>query len=281
MTDVETVVAAARALMYAGRWELGAQLLASTGRDHPDLLLAAAELAVYRDFWCGTRTAPAALAAAADPRHEWEVELLALQHDYFSAIIGPDGAPRIGPDRHDPAAVAALADRAERVHATGPVGVRRGWAAFWRGVIADNLAGEPGAARPLYAEAQAAAEADGDDPLAAEALRHLGGHARREGDHAEARRLWERSTRLKQGAGLVPWTLSQQLALAQNAADTGDTARAAAIAAEVGRWAEALALARLAAAARDLLAQYQGSWTGSAGARPAASSAASGPSPNG
>jgi hypothetical protein len=250
MTDVETVVAAARALMYAGRWQLGAELL--TGYDDPPIRLAAAELAVYRDFWCGTRTAPAALAAAADPRHEWEVELLTLQHDYFSAIIGPDGAPRIGPDRHDPATVAELAGRAERVRAAAPPGAPRGWAAFWRGVIADNLAGAPASAQPRYAEALTAAEAHGDDPLAAEALRHLGGHARRDGDHAEARRLWERSTRLRQRAGMVPWTLSQQLALAQNAADTGDAARAAAIAAEVGRWAEALELTRLAAAARSL-----------------------------
>lgn len=255
MTDVETVVAAARALMYAGRWELGAELLASTGGEHPGLRLAAAELAVYRDFWCGTRTAPAALAAAADPGQEWEVELLALQHDYFSAVIGPDGELRIGPDRHDPATVAALAGRAQRLHITGPAGVRSGQAAFWRGVIADNLAGEPATAKLLYAEGLAAAEAHGDDPLAAEALRHLGGHARREGDHAEARRLWERSTRLRQRAGMVPWTLSQQLALAQNAADTGEDVRAAAIAAEVGRWAGELRLSRLAAAARDLPVQ--------------------------
>jgi hypothetical protein len=256
MTEVETVVAAARALMYAGRWELGAELLAATGGDHPELRLAAAELAVYRDFWCGTRTAPDALSAAtADPRYEWEVDLLTLQHDYFSAIMGPEGEVRIGPERHDPSTVAELTGRGERVHAAGPPGAGRGWAAFWRGVIADNLAGEPATAKLLYAEGLAAAEAHGDDPLAAEALRHLGGHARREGDHAEARRLWERSTRLRQRAGMVPWTLSQQLALAQNAADTGEDVRAAAIAAEVGRWAGELRLSRLAAAARDLPVQ--------------------------
>lgn len=279
---METVAAAARALMYAGRWQLGADLLASAGSDDPDLRLAAAELAVYRDFWCGTRTARDALAAAVDSRYEWEVDLLTLQHDYFSAVIEPDGTPRIGTDRHDPATVAELAGRAERVHAAGPPDARRGWAAFWRGVIADNLAGDAAAAQPLYAEARGAAEAHGDDALAAEALRHLGGHARRHGDHDGARRMWEESTRLRQRAGMVPWTLSQQLALAQNAADTGNVARAAAIAAEVGRWAEALELTGLAAAARDLLDQRcQGSRTGSTGTRPAASSAASDPSPTG
>jgi tetratricopeptide (TPR) repeat protein len=108
------------------------------------------------------------------------------------------------------------------------------------------VAGDPDTAQLYYAEALRSGEDHGDDALAAEALRHQGGHARRLGDHEQARRLWERSTRLRQRAGLVPGVLSQQLALATNAADTGDTDRAATIATEVCRWAEALGLTRLA-----------------------------------
>jgi hypothetical protein len=55
--------------------------------------------------------------------------------------------------------------------------------------------------------------------------------------------------------GLGAGALSQQLALAQNAADTGEAARAATIAVEVDGWAEALGLARLSSQARRLLEQ--------------------------
>lgn len=264
---LETVIAAARALLHAGRWELGIDLLVATGSDHPRVRLALAELAVFRAFWRGPddpeleRVGPAAALAraaeaaerAADPACGWEVELLRLCHDYFSGLFGPDGRPRIGAGAHDPETVASLTARAESVHRTAPSADAAGRAAFWRGVIADNVAGDPAAAEPYYAEALAAGEAHRDDGLAAEALRHLGGLARRAGDHAEARRRWERSTWLNQRGGLVPWALSQQLALATNAADTGDGDRAATIAAEVHRWADALGLTRLADQARRLV----------------------------
>jgi tetratricopeptide (TPR) repeat protein len=227
---------------------LGHELLASAG-DQPRVLLALAELAVDRDFWHGTREAGDALdaaRAAADPAIAWEVELLATYADYFSTIVGRDGTIRIGAGQHDAATIAGLTDRARRVYETAPPDARGGWAAFWRGVIADNVAGDPEPAQPWYAEALARAEQHGDDALAAEALRHQGGHARRLGDHERARRLWERSTKLRQRAGLVPGTLSQLLALATNAADIGDTGRAAAIATEVRRWAAALGVDRLA-----------------------------------
>jgi tetratricopeptide (TPR) repeat protein len=260
--STEALIAAARALIRAGQWGPGAGLLASAGGDHPRVLLARAELAVDQDFWLGTRDAPDALARATaavarttDPGYAWEVDLLTTCHAYFSTILGPDGEIRIGPGRHDPATVAELTARAQRVHTTAPPGGRAGWAGFWRGVIADNVAGDPAAARPLYTEALAVAEGCGDDCLAAEALRHLGAHARRRGDHERARQSWERSARLRQRAGSVPGALSQQLALAQNAADTGDAARAATIAVEVDGWAESLRLARLSSQARRLLEQ--------------------------
>lgn len=254
---VDPLIDAARALMRAGQWGIGAQLLSAAGGDEPRVAVALAELAVDRDYWCGTSEAgdllaKAETAAAGAPALAWELALLSTVHHYYGTIIGPDGQARIGPGQHPPAVATALADRAERVHAAASPGAGRGWAAFWRGVIADNVAGDPEAAQPLYAEALASGEEYEDDALAAEALRHLGGHARRLGDHEAARRLWERSAALKQRAGLVPGSLSQQLALAHNAIDTGDADRAATIAIEVHRWAEMLGLSRLAAQARRL-----------------------------
>jgi tetratricopeptide (TPR) repeat protein len=254
---VETLVAAAKALMWAGRWDIGKQLLTASDRDDPRVAVALAELAVDRDYWCRTDEAGEALAnavaaVATAPEYAWDLELLSTVHNYYSTIIGLDGQVRIGAGQHDPGVAAELAARAERVYDAAPADARRGWAAFWRGVVADNVAGDPEAAQPFYAEALASGEEHGNDPLAAEALRHLGGHARRLGDHERARRLWERSTMLKQRAGQVTYALSQQLALAHNAADTGDHDRAAALAAEIRRWAEVLSLTRLAAQAARL-----------------------------
>lgn len=252
----ETVLAGAEALAHAGQWQLGAELLATLGGDDPRFLLARAELEVWRDFWLGTRGAGEALAAAAassDPAHVWAVELLTLVNDYFLAIAPPGGPVRIGPGQHDEATQAALAARAERLHATAPAGTRRGWAAFWRGAITDNVVADPASAEPCYQQALAAGEEGDDAALIGEALRHLGGHARRVGDHDRAGALWERSTRVRQGAGMVPGALSQQLALARHAVDTGNPDRAAAIAAEVHRWAGALGLTRLADQARSML----------------------------
>jgi tetratricopeptide (TPR) repeat protein len=253
---VETLVAAAQALMRAGQWDIGSQLLTSVDGDDPRIALALAELAVDRDYWCGTSGAGELLskAAAGAAAHAWELALLTTVAAYHGTIIGPDGQARIGPGQHSPTVAAELAARARGVYDTAPPGPGRGWAAFWRGVIADNVAGDRDAARPCYAEALTSGEEHEDDALAAEALRHLGGDARRRGDHDEARRLWERSTALKQRAGLVPSVLSQQLALATNALDTGDPGRATALATEVRRWAEMLGLHRLATQARRLAA---------------------------
>lgn len=133
----DAVIAAARALMRAGQWDRGDDLLAASG-DDPPVLLARAELAVDRDFWLSTSSAGDAVAAAqavagtAGPAYAWEVELLATHHAYFSTIIGPDGQVRIGPGRHDAETIAALTARAGRVHETAPSDARGGWAAFWR-----------------------------------------------------------------------------------------------------------------------------------------------------
>jgi hypothetical protein len=256
MPDLTVLLAAARALGQAGQWDLADSLLAACPGDDPRVLLARADHAVWREFWQDHLADDALAAVAAAQEHGgwadsiWHLNLLTLRRDYLAAVAPADGDIRVGADQHSAPLRADLTDRAAGLYRTAPGATAQGWAAFWRGAIADNVAGDAAMARACYHEAHAAGAGGIEDELAAEALRHLGSHARREGDHAEARRLWERATALRQRAGAVPGVLSQQLVLARNAADTGDRARAAAIAVEVSRWADSLGLARLAAQAR-------------------------------
>jgi hypothetical protein len=94
----------------------------------------------------------------------------------------------------------------------------------------------------------------GDDLLAREALRHLGDYDHDRGDDRLALERWRRATALGARAGAVPGTLSQQMLLAVLARDAGDEAGAAALAAEIARWAAALGAERLAAQANGFLA---------------------------
>lgn len=120
-----------------------------------------------------------------------------------------------------------------------PDEIRRGWAEFYLGVIADNLYGERDAAPSHYLAALRAGEA-GDDLLAREALRHLGDHDHDNGDHELALDRWQQATALGARAGRVTGTLSQQILLAVLARDAGDEAGARAVAREVARWAGAI-----------------------------------------
>jgi hypothetical protein len=250
---LDTLLAAAKALARAGQWDLATSLLDSCDADDPRVLLVRASLAVWQDFWQATDGAGGALAAAAastrSPDDGWQLDLLSLQRDYLAAVAGPDGTVRIGPQHHRPCLRTHLADRAARLRRSAPGAADRGWAAFWAGAIADNIIGDPAVAHAGYVEALAAGETTGDDQLVGEALRHLGVHARRRGDHDETGRLWHDATVLRQRAGAVPEVLSQLLALARHAADRGDDGRAAALAAEVHCWADTLRLSRLAAQA--------------------------------
>lgn len=258
---VQHVTAAARALMLAGAWDAASGLLAAVTGGQPGeaaaLALARAQAAVEVRQWRGTGDPAPALSAAADliagsgdEALALDLELLRLFADYWAELMPAGGrAPWFGPENRDPAVLSELAERAGRLasRATGPGRAAR--AAFYGGIIADNLRGEPQRAEELFAQALAAAEEAGDDAIASEALRHLGGCAQARGDLQQARAHWERSAGLAARAGWVPLTLAQQALLAELAAEEGDPARAAALAAEVQRWAHALGLGRLAAQA--------------------------------
>jgi tetratricopeptide (TPR) repeat protein len=264
---VDEIIAATTALSWAARWDIARRLLASvpaTGLDDAAvrrLALAAATTAVHHDFrTAGARWAPAAIAAAeaiADPDHRWDLDLLELQHEYGTELIRPDGQPVFGPDGHDPARLAALARRAEALMLAAPDVAGAGWAAFYRGLIADNLIGDRDGAPAWFTQAlEAGGQAD-DDYLAGEALRHLGDHDEEAGDLERARARWERSAELWARIGNMTGVLAQQLLLAQLAVTEGRAPAGMAIACEVSRWAGAVGLVLYQNQADTLLAGHQ------------------------
>ncbi|WP_413760162.1 hypothetical protein [Streptomyces sp. MMBL 11-3] len=256
------VIAAARELARAGRWQRALRLLDSTvTAERPEraaLAVAAAEIALEHDWFGGTDTAGAriavadvALAGLTEPAARWDLEFVRLRRAYFRILVR-DGRFRFGPAGKDPAETAELRRRSEELCGQATDGVRRGWARMYLGLILDNVFAEREAARSHYELALRAGES-GDDLLAREALRHLGDHDHDNLDHAGALERWSRATALGARAGNVPGTLSQQLLLAVLARDGGDEPAATALATEVARWAEAMGASRLATQATAFL----------------------------
>jgi tetratricopeptide (TPR) repeat protein len=256
--DAGPVLAAARALILAGRWEAADQVLVSARAADPaeraEVALARAQVAELRQ-WRGAGAPAAALDAATasvvaggSPQTAFDLDLLRLFSDYWSELMPGGGVPpHFGPAGRDPRVLDELRDRAGRLAAAAPSSRGTARATFYAGLIADNLRGEPDRAGALFAAALAACEPGADDDYAAEALRHLGGCAREAGDLRLARQHWERSAELAQRAGWLPLVLAQFALLAELARDTGDHAGAGVLARETHRWATALGLHRLAA----------------------------------
>lgn len=238
--------------------------LASTQTGDPAeraaLALVRAQVAVEVRQWRGTGdpaaavgTAAALIAASADEESAFDLEVLRLFGSYWAELMPGDGtAPRFGPDGRDAGVLAELRERAGRLAATAPDRRRAARAAFYAGLIADNLCGEPGSGEALFNQALSACRPRADDDIASEALRHLGGSAQAAGDLHLARQRWERSATLAQQVGWLPLALAQQTLLAELAADQGDTAGASMLAREIRRWAAALGLRRLAAQAASV-----------------------------
>jgi hypothetical protein len=269
----DEIIAAATTLAWAARWDAAARLLASARAGAPGdaasqrLALASAAVAVHHDFrTTGPRWAPEAMAAAetaaeaaateTEPALRRRLDLLRLQYDYEIALTGPDGTPSFGPEGRDPASLAALARRAEELSREIADVAGAGWAAFYRGLIADNLTSDRDDAPRWFARALDAAEHAGDDYLAGEALRHLGDHEMEAGDLTAARASWERSAQLWAGIGNVTGVLAQQLLLADLAFAEGNAAGGLAIAAEVNRWAGAAGLALYQRSAQALIERH-------------------------
>lgn len=227
-TPASDLVAAARALMLAGRWSQATALLAAaTPADDAEravLAVTAAEVAVDQDFWSRTANgataldrASAAVDGVASSALAFDLSFLALRHDYDQQLLGPGpgyGDMAAAPWRST-AAADALAERASALRERAPDPARRARAAFYAGLTEELLRGDPAAARLGYEEALRLGEESGDDLIVSYACRHLGSVALDDGDKDRARELLRRSMELRQRLGCVPLSLAQQLAVAE------------------------------------------------------------------
>jgi hypothetical protein len=148
------VLAVAKSLMLAGQWEHADRLLAVTATGDPAqqalLALARAQAAVEIRQWRGTGhpagaldQAAAQIARSGPPGAAFDLELLRLFCDYWAELLPADGrAPGFGRAGHDPAVLADLTQRAGRLISTAPDQRREARAAFYGGLIADNLCGD-------------------------------------------------------------------------------------------------------------------------------------------
>ncbi|MFI8068173.1 hypothetical protein ACIF85_05215 [Streptomyces sp. NPDC086033] len=257
--ELDELLASARELSLAGRWERALRLLdattCDTAGDRARLALAAAEVALQSDWFGGTdlTAGRAEQAEKESSGADWDLAFVRLRHTYFR-LLRSEGALRLGPEGKDPEALAGLRRDAHDLRENAPDEVRRGWASMYLGLIADNLFAERTAAPAHYETALGAGESGGDDLLVREALRHLGDHDHDAGDHEGALERWRRATALGARAGMVPGVLTQQLLLAVLARDTGDEAGATALAREIARWAGAIGADPVHAQAAGFLA---------------------------
>jgi hypothetical protein len=218
MADIlaDHLAAAARALMLAGRWAQATDLLAAAAptdeAERSVLAVTAAEVAVDQDFWIRTSGGSRALDHASAIVASRELEFIRLKHDYNAELFRswqPDAAPP------DPAVIAELGTRAARLRDIAPSADERAWAAFYVGLIADVLRGDPSASREAYTQARTDAAVAGDNLALSYALRHLGYLDAQEGSAEAAREQLTQSLELRQRAGCVPHVLAQLLALAE------------------------------------------------------------------
>ncbi|MEU8223896.1 tetratricopeptide repeat protein [Kribbella sp. NPDC048915] len=242
----DAVATAALHLMRAGQWAAATELLQSTHPDAPaersTLALAAAEVAVDRDFAQQTTDAPAALEAVDAVMEGWDVELLKWRNDYGVALFGSrEGGPE-------------LALRAQRLIEQAPDDRRLGAVHFWAGVLADNLLGRSDEAFIHYTTALELGEKTDDRLLISYALRHLGDHAHTAGDLELARKHWERSTELRQEVGHLLGALAQQTLLAVLLRDEADAAGSKALATEINRWSRQIPVPSLTHQTAHLMA---------------------------
>ncbi|BCJ48062.1 hypothetical protein GCM10010168_24220 [Actinoplanes ianthinogenes] len=242
MTDLDDILAAARELAWAGRWQRALSLLDAMDTSFP-IALAAAEVALESDWFTGTALAAGRLAAAERLGKDWDLDFLRLRHSYWD-LLDLDAGWSPGPAGRDPGRLADLRERAAELHTRAPDATRGGWARMYQGLICDNLLDRRDLAPEHYRAALHAGQ--GTDPrLEREALRHLGDHDRDAGDLDAASARWARATELSSRARMLPGLLTQQILLAVLARDGGDEAGARMLAREVARSAQALGMTRV------------------------------------
>lgn len=201
-------------LRARGCWAEAARLLRPFCEDDPGAALRRAELLIERAFYLldGWAEAEDALRTA---------EALAGTDEERGAAASERGYLAYGAtvfsvrDRTDEASSAF--GRSAALLAPGSPG--RPLLDFRRGLVAENLVGNPAAARAAYRRAHAGAVAQGDTFLTSFTWRHLAGLAAAEGDIAEARHGFSESLRLRVSLGHLVGTAPALLALADVSPD--------------------------------------------------------------
>lgn len=184
-------------LQLAGEWDGALTLLA--GQDG-DTAGQRAGILVDRYWWRLGDPAPAEQAVAALGDRVLR-GYLAAQLAYMRLLF------RLGPRPDDEPAIQAGLQEAARHDRL------RGWAAFWLGVVADNVYGDPGTARRQYDEALALCRSGEDLLLESYVVRHQGAHLI-EGDPLGGEMLLRRSLYLRSALGARPLAAAAQATLA-------------------------------------------------------------------
>lgn len=196
-------------LRARGCWAEAAALLAPFCADDAGAALRRAELLVEQCFYLveGWAAAEDALRTA---------EALAGTDEERGAAASERGYLAYG------ATLFSVRDRADEARSAfgrsaallSPGSPGRPLLDFRRGLVAENIAGNPAAARAAYRRAHAGAVAHGDTFLASFTWRHLAGLAAADGDLAEARHGFAESLRLRVSLGHLVGTAPALLALA-------------------------------------------------------------------
>ncbi|MCQ4083120.1 hypothetical protein NGB36_21545 [Streptomyces sp. RB6PN25] len=207
-------------LRSRGCWTEAAELLAAGSASDPDAALRRAALLTERCLFTASGWAEAEDAlrtAEALARTDAERGRAACERGHLAYA----------------ATVLHVRDRADEARAALgrgaallPPGVRdRALLDFRRGLVAENLAGNPAGAKLAYRRAHAAAAAHGDRLLFSFTWRHLAGLALREGDLAEARHGFAKSLRIREELGYLIGTTPALVSLAEVEPETETAAR--------------------------------------------------------
>lgn len=180
---------AAKHLQRAGQWDLALSLI---GQDAPPELRA--EIVADRFLWQMTPIEPAVINAASPDL----ARILWARISYWHKLFKLDG----GPSDVDEAAVLSAAPG--------------GWAAFWHGVVQDNLHENADLAKAEYERALTLAP--DDRMLESYAIRHLGFHLLDTDPEAGIEAL-RRSMNLRASLGARPQLAAAQIGLARALGD--------------------------------------------------------------